>query len=408
MSTETDRLEREAESRRANVDATLDALRDRLSVNSIVDEVTTLVRNGNGADLARNFGRQVRDNPLALGLVGAGLAWLFAGPGVRDGAGNLRRSYDDWRYDRFEEAFPPDGQGRREADHAYRGSSGYGRDTARGYASDYGADRARDFSSGQAYGSHRPGTVGYTGPSGGEHGGPGLSERARDAASSAGSRISGAASSAASGISGAASSTADGISGAASSTADAVSGAARSAYDSASRFGESARDAAWRAEEAAERRLRSAGDNLAYAGRRVRRSFLDTMAEEPLVVGAVALAIGAAIGAAIPSTRREDELFGDARDRLRDEAYAYGREAMHRAESVAEKTYQAASEEAEKKGLKPTGEGETLAEKVGSVARTAVETARAEVKNETQGARGDQGQDKDQGQQRAGGTSSAA
>ena len=70
MSTETDRLEREAESRRANVDATLDALQQKLSPGQMVDEAMNWFRQGDGAEFTRNFGRSVRDNPVPLALIG--------------------------------------------------------------------------------------------------------------------------------------------------------------------------------------------------------------------------------------------------------------------------------------------------------------------------------------------------
>ena len=61
---------------------------------------------------------------------------------------------------------------------------------------------------------------------------------------------------------------------------------------------------------------RDAGDRASYYGRRVRRGFFDTLHEQPLVLGALGLAAGAAIGAALPATEKEDEWLGDSRDRL--------------------------------------------------------------------------------------------
>jgi len=48
------------------------------------------------------------------------------------------------------------------------------------------------------------------------------------------------------------------------------------------------------------------------------------------------MAVGAALGASMPSTRQEDEWLGTYRDRLRDEAAEYGREQMHRVADAAE------------------------------------------------------------------------
>ncbi len=55
-----------------------------------------------------------------------------------------------------------------------------------------------------------------------------------------------------------------------------------------------------------------------------RRGFEDMMQEQPLVLGAVGVAVGAVIAAALPGTRREDEWLGDTRDELVDRAAEAG------------------------------------------------------------------------------------
>jgi ElaB/YqjD/DUF883 family membrane-anchored ribosome-binding protein len=49
---------------------------------------------------------------------------------------------------------------------------------------------------------------------------------------------------------------------------------------------------------------------------RAESSALDFANENPLAVGAAALAVGVGVGLLLPSTRREDEFLGEARDRL--------------------------------------------------------------------------------------------
>jgi hypothetical protein len=61
----------------------------------------------------------------------------------------------------------------------------------------------------------------------------------------------------------------------------------------------------------------------------------DAVQENPLAVGAVALAIGAAVGLAVPVTRRENQLMGEARDRLVDQVQASAGEAVETAQRVA-------------------------------------------------------------------------
>ncbi|MEC5290742.1 DUF3618 domain-containing protein [Aurantimonas sp. C2-6-R+9] len=354
MSNDTDRLEHEAESHRSRVDSTLDELRDRFSVGQIVDEVSSYLKEGQGSDMARNLGRQVRDNPLALGLIGAGIAWLFTGDSARAEGRHLKGRYDQWRDDRdYDERF----------DGAFSGGS----QPAGGYRAGTSEPLSRGTSSGSPRPNPYPVTGGASRPSVGGSGtsgsdGPGMTDKAKAAASSAGASVSDAASRAGSSI----------------------SDAASSARDTAARLGHDASEAAWRAEEAAARRAREAGRGIYRAGRSARRTFLDTLYEEPLIMGGVALALGAAVGAALPSTRREDELMGSARDKMRDEAYAYGQDTVERAGHVAEKAYEAASNEADKKGLMPKGgaAGETLAEKASGIAKAAADAAKSEAKKE--------------------------
>jgi len=49
---------------------------------------------------------------------------------------------------------------------------------------------------------------------------------------------------------------------------------------------------------------------------RTRGTLTHVLEEQPLVVGAIGLAVGAVLGASLPSTRREDELMGGTRDAM--------------------------------------------------------------------------------------------
>jgi hypothetical protein len=71
----SEQLEREAEMARTNLAADLDELRHRMTPGQIVDEVADYARGTPAADFARNLVRGLRDNPLPLLLIGAGIAW---------------------------------------------------------------------------------------------------------------------------------------------------------------------------------------------------------------------------------------------------------------------------------------------------------------------------------------------
>lgn len=71
----SEQLEREAEIARNNLASDLDELRHRMTPGQIVDEVADYARDTPLAEFARNLLRDVRENPLPLLLIGAGIAW---------------------------------------------------------------------------------------------------------------------------------------------------------------------------------------------------------------------------------------------------------------------------------------------------------------------------------------------
>jgi hypothetical protein len=61
---------------------TIEAIGESLSPGEMVDAVLHALRVGPG-EFAASFGRSVRDNPVPLGLVSVGLAWLMLGTDTR-------------------------------------------------------------------------------------------------------------------------------------------------------------------------------------------------------------------------------------------------------------------------------------------------------------------------------------
>jgi ElaB/YqjD/DUF883 family membrane-anchored ribosome-binding protein len=74
-----------------------------------------------------------------------------------------------------------------------------------------------------------------------------------------------------------------------------------------------------------------ARDRAAYRARRARDGFENMLDEQPFVVGAVGIALGALIGAVLPESEREDRMLGQARDR-----------ALHRAKELGTRAYEQA------------------------------------------------------------------
>jgi hypothetical protein len=296
-------LEREVEAQRAQVEDTLDSLQERLSPGQMMDQLFDYAKNGNGAEFTRNLGRSVRDNPLPVALMGVGIAWLMLG-GANGGSARSRyrdddRYLDDWDDDDWDDRFAAD-----EYDISSRPVSFGTTSQARGGSA---------------------GTYGDTTDSGKT-----MSEKAGDATEGVKDRL---------GAAGAALRDKGERAGAAiRGTGERAGAALRDTGDAASRYGRGFR-----------RRARHYGDQASESagryGRRARRSFLDTLEEQPLVLGAIGIAIGAALGAALPPTEREDELMGESRDELKHRAETVAREQGEKAREVANAAYGAAKEE---------------------------------------------------------------
>jgi gas vesicle protein len=86
-----------------------------------------------------------------------------------------------------------------------------------------------------------------------------------------------------------------------------------------------------------------------------------------LVVGAVALALGVAVGAAVPSTRYEGKLMGDAKESLVSKAQTAARDALDRVQDVVGQAKEAIIEDAKQvvNQAKDTLTGESEAEDSG-------------------------------------------
>jgi hypothetical protein len=75
MARQSEQLEHEAEKARAELANSLDELRQRMRPREIVDEVVEYARETPAADFIRNLARDVRESPLPLLVIFAGIAW---------------------------------------------------------------------------------------------------------------------------------------------------------------------------------------------------------------------------------------------------------------------------------------------------------------------------------------------
>lgn len=139
------------------------------------------------------------------------------------------------------------------------------------------------------------------------------SKREKSILSSAQAKVSGAAGKVGETVSYAAGSVADSVSYAAGAVSDTVGGAASKAYEQVGNLGSNVQEFAGTAQE----------------------QYEYYMEENPLAVGAVALALGAAVGLAIPTTRVENQWMGATRDDLIEQAKETANDAVGKVQQVA-------------------------------------------------------------------------
>ena len=153
------------------------------------------------------------------------------------------------------------------------------------------------------------------------------------------------------------------------------------AADIANKVGEGAsrRGRSWR--RGGQRYRDEFGRTVDRYGRRARQGFFNTLEEQPLVLGAIGIAVGAALGAALPATEREDEMMGETRDQLMRDAERTARGQAEKALDMADAGYGAAKEETDRQGLnRETGKSTagTLKDKANKVAESANTAAERE------------------------------
>lgn len=77
-----------------------------------------------------------------------------------------------------------------------------------------------------------------------------------------------------------------------------------------------------------------ASETLRHQAERARNGYDHLLHEQPLVLGAVGIAVGALIGAALPSTKQEDRLLGSTSDKLSQKAKALAEQGYEKAQGL--------------------------------------------------------------------------
>ena len=109
----------------------------------------------------------------------------------------------------------------------------------------------------------------------------------------------------------------------------------RSAKDAIGSRMQSAKDSVQSAKATVSERVQTARDSVTSGMHTARDGWDQILRDNPLVLGAVGLAIGAVAAALAPRTRTEDQLMGEARDKLVDQAKQAGSAKLEEAKQAA-------------------------------------------------------------------------
>jgi hypothetical protein len=98
-----------------------------------------------------------------------------------------------------------------------------------------------------------------------------------------------------------------------------------------------------------------AGEQMRQTGQRAHETFAETVQRHPVVVGAVGLAIGAIIAAALPVTRKEEQLLGEAGSELKKKAQGVASEGFEAVKGATQEVYEDIAAHAREQGLSADG-----------------------------------------------------
>ena len=341
-STDAGRIERDLEQTRSRIDSTIDALQQKLSPGEMVDQAMTYFKEGGGVDFSRNLARSVRDNPVPVALIGIGLGWLMVTGSRR---GNSGAATDRWQ--------EPDMYGRRNfgGGDAYRRSAAGELPNEPAYRSTPYAAAAYDDLATKA---HEAGARvdRMTGEADEDYHDRvyaakgtvvGITRQVGEAAASFRQRVEQAIASAAERVRQMSHEVG-------SMASDAASSAGSLAGDLGER-GQAGLRSMYGYGHAAAAGMREGADYAIAQARDMGSRTTSFVQDQPLVIGALGLAVGAALGILLPASRYERRVLGDVRQDLRDGAGELVRDVQHRVARVAETVIDTAQEAARREGF---------------------------------------------------------
>lgn len=283
-------IQREIDVDRQRIEARIGAIQERMSPGQLIDEVLAYAKGSDGGEYISNLGKALKANPLPVALMGVSLAWLIAKQGTvtpltssaipyQDDPlyyvqGRVRRVGSAEEVDGTHYTYFTDDAGQRFkalTDDAGRRAGNFVDATGRAYRGFADATGAQISQITDEAGTLLDASTGW------------LSDTWQQVKN-----------------------TAAGLAQKVGDTTSAMSG-------SASNLGTSIQDQTARLNDV----------------------ILSQFRDQPLVGGALAFAVGAAIGAALPHTDKEDEMLGEAADRLKSQATSQASELVEQGKDIA-------------------------------------------------------------------------
>jgi hypothetical protein len=158
------------------------------------------------------------------------------------------------------------------------------------------------------------------------------------------------------------------------SVVETISDAATSAGETATQAYEAAKDTAVDSTSKAKIAVSRQSAQAGGITNTVHSNLKDTFERQPLLLGAIGIAVGAAMAAGLPSTQLEADAVGDAAERVKDQVKDFASEQVDNVTETAKRTFDAVKEEVVAQGLTPEAakEGATaIGEKLKTVAKAA-------------------------------------
>ncbi|MBZ5487244.1 DUF3618 domain-containing protein [Halomonas aquamarina] len=277
-------IEKDIHRSRERLDSTLHEIEERFSPQQLLNTSYDYIRHGGANEFVSNLGTTIKQNPLPFLVTTAGLGWLMLAQ--RHPGSSQQPSRAPGHYSR---SHGTPGIPVHEGTHAQGSAPGY--TSSPGYVPGSAQVHTSTQSPGstQAHGSHQGRMSSMT-------------EGAKDKAQQFGEK--------------------------AKDVAHQLSDKAHNLGDKAHHMGGSMRDSTSHLQHGTQDHLHNLSDRARHMG----SSSSDFIQEHPLVVGALGVALGAALASLFPTTRKEDEYLGEYRDRALHKAAETGHEQVDRAQ----------------------------------------------------------------------------